>query len=111
MEPWAELLSEEDGHTVIALACEESATCRVTRRVNALVLLEDGRSPQERESTEDAEPYRATSQSRRRTMLNSHNASQPVQDAARDIAQLSTDVSERAARMARITWQKLPKLS
>jgi hypothetical protein len=69
MEPWAELLSEEDGHTVIALACEESATCRVTRRVNALVLLEDGRSRQERESTEDAEPYRATSQSRRRTML------------------------------------------
>ena len=51
----AGLLSQEDGHTVIALACEESATCRVTRRVNALVLLEDGRSRQERESTEDAE--------------------------------------------------------
>ena len=31
-------------------------------------------------------------------MLNTNNASQAVQDAARDIAQLSTDVSERAAR-------------
>ena len=34
-------------------------------------------------------------------MLNSHtdNTSQPVQDAAREIAQISTDVSERAARI------------
>jgi hypothetical protein len=103
----AGLLSEEDGHKVIALACEESAACRVTRRVNALVLLDDGRSCQEHESTEDAELYRANSQSRRQTMLNSHadNASQAVLEAAREgaeqagrIAQISTDVSERAAR-------------
>jgi hypothetical protein len=93
--------AEDDGHTVIAWACEESAVCGVTRRVNALVLLEDGRNRQECESTEDAELYRATSQSRRRTMLKSHtdNASQVVQDAARDIVQISTDVSERAARV------------
>ena len=64
----AGLLSEENGHTVIALACEELAACGVTRRVNALVLLEDGQSCRERESTEDAELYRATSQSRRRTI-------------------------------------------
>lgn len=97
----AGLSSEDDGHTVIALACEESAVCGVTRRVNALVLLEDGRKCQECESTEDAELYRATSQSRRRTMLNSHadNASNAVQGAARDIVQISSDVSERAARV------------
>lgn len=59
----AGLLSEENGHTVIALACEESAACGVTRRVNALVLLEDGQSCRERESTEDAELYRATRRS------------------------------------------------
>jgi hypothetical protein len=95
------LLIEEDGHRVSALACEESAACGVTRRVNALVLLEDGRSCGERESTEDAELYRANDQSRRPTMSNSHadNANRAVQDAAHDIAQIPTDVSERAARV------------
>ena len=75
------LLGEEDGHKVIALACEESAACRVTRRVNALVLLEDGRNSGESESTEDTEPYRANGQSRRQTMSNSHidNTNQAVQ--------------------------------
>ena len=95
------LLSEENGHTVIALACEELAACGVTRRVNALVLLEDGQSCRERESTEDAELYRATSQSMRRTMLNSHtdNASQAVQDAARagtEILQLNAETVQKA---------------
>ena len=35
-------LSEEDRHKLIALARDGSAACRVTRRANALVLLDDG---------------------------------------------------------------------
>jgi hypothetical protein len=100
-------LSEEDRHKLITLARDGSAACRVTRRVNALVLLQDGWSCREREGTEEGQLSRANIQSRRRTMLNSHtdNASQAVQEAAREgagqasrIAQISTDVSERAAR-------------
>jgi hypothetical protein len=99
---------EEDGHMVIALACEESVACHVRRRVNALLLLEDRQIRREGESTEDAELYHATSQSRRQTMLKSHSdsASQAVQDAARDIAQISTDVSECAARAGTEIFQR-----
>jgi hypothetical protein len=95
------LLTEEDGNKAIALTCEESAACRVTRRVNALVLLEDGRGCGKHESTEGAELYRADGQSTRPTMSDLHadNPNRAVQDAARDIAQISTDVSERAARV------------
>ena len=35
-------LGEEDRHKLIALARDGSAACRVTRRANALVLLDDG---------------------------------------------------------------------
>lgn len=40
-------LSEEDRQTLIALARDGSRVCRVTRRANALVLLDDGMSCQE----------------------------------------------------------------
>ena len=36
------LLGEEDREALIALARDDSAACRVTRRANALVLLDDG---------------------------------------------------------------------
>ena len=100
-------LSEEDPHRVNALAGDGSAGCRVPRRVNALVLLEDGWSWRGVEGTEEGQLHSANIKSRRRTMLNSHtdNASQAMQEAAREgagqaslIAQISTDVSERAAR-------------
>ena len=42
---WADadsFLGEEDRHKLIALARDGSAACRVTRRANALVLLDDG---------------------------------------------------------------------
>ena len=88
--------TEGDCHKPITLARDRSATCRVTRRVNALVLLEGGWSFWERE------------QSRRRTMLNSQTDSdltQAVQQTFTDgaeqasrVAQLSTDAGERAAR-------------
>jgi hypothetical protein len=61
---------EEDRHKPIASAPDGSAPCRVTRRVNALVLLDDEWTCREREGTEEA----------------------------RRIAQISTDVSNRAAR-------------
>src|ERR1700691_3904303 len=40
-------LSEEDREALIALARDGSRVCRVTRRANALVLLDDGMSCQE----------------------------------------------------------------
>ena len=40
-------LTEEDRKALIALARDGSALCRVTRRANALVLLDDGLSCQE----------------------------------------------------------------
>jgi hypothetical protein len=61
---------EDDRHKLIALARDGSAPCRVTRRVNALVLLDDEWTCREREGTEEASR----------------------------IAQISTDVSNRAAR-------------
>jgi len=112
----AGLLSEEDSHKVIALACEESAACRVTRRVNALVLLEDGWSFREREGTEEGQLYRANIQSRRPTMLNPQtegDVTQAVQQTFTDgaeqaswIAQLSTNAGERAARAGTEIFQR-----
>jgi hypothetical protein len=40
-------LSEDDRKALIALARDGSMVCRVTRRANALVLLDDGKSCQE----------------------------------------------------------------